>query len=145
MNVGELCGGRVVKVAQNTPLLEVARKMTNERVGAIIVTNGEGEGAPLAGIITDRDIVNAQLNQARDLASLSAGAVMTRDVLSLTPDESIDGAIAHMRAKSVRRAPIVSAEGVPVGLVSTDDLIRRLAFKLFKIAGIVTRQQHSEP
>ena len=144
MNVGQICGGRVVKVAQNTPLSEVARVMCTESVGAVVVTDGSGERAPLVGIITDRDIVSAQLERTHDLSSLSAGAVMTRNVLALTQNESIDGAIAHMRARSVRRAPVVSAEGIPVGFVSTDDLIAQLSFKLLSIAGIVAQQTRRE-
>ena len=144
MNVGQICGGRLVKVPQNTPLSEVARLMTTEHVGAVVVTDGSADEAPLVGIITDRDIVSAQLDEAKDLSSLSAGAAMTRDVLTLKPDESIDGAIAHMWARGVRRAPIVSPEGIPVGMISTDDLIAQLSFKLFSLAGIVAQQSQRE-
>ena len=144
MNLGQLCGGRLVKVAQNTPLWEVARIMSDQHVGSVVVTEGDGDRAPLVGIITDRDIVTAQLDHPKDLGSLSAGSVMTRDVLTLPPNESIDGAIAHMRARNVRRAPIVSADGVPLGMVSTDDLIAQLSFKLFSIAGIVAQQSQRE-
>lgn len=140
MNVGQISGGRLVKVSQHTPVSEVARMMTTHHVGAVIVTETAEDDSPLVGIITDRDIVTAQLDQTRDLNSLSAEAVMTRKVLTLTQEESIDGAIAHMRARNVRRAPIVSAGGVPVGLISIDDLIAQMSFKLFSLAGIVAKQ-----
>ena len=39
---------------------------------------------------------------------------------------------------------IVSADGAPVGVVSTDDLIAQLSFKLFSIAGIVAQQSQRE-
>ncbi len=144
MNVGQICAGRLVKVAQHTPVSEVARLMTTQRVGAVIVTEAGEEHSPLVGIITDRDIVNAQLDQARDLGSLNAGAVMTRKVMTLAPQESIDGAIAHMRARGVRRAPVVTAGNVPVGMISTDDLIAQMSFELFSIAGIVAKQAARE-
>jgi CBS domain-containing protein len=144
MNIGQLCRHRVIKLPQNTSLSEVARVMSIEHVGAVIVTDGSHEQAPIAGIITDRDIVNAQLEQAKDLASLSAASAMTRNVLTLMRDESIDGAIAHMRARNVRRAPVVSADGVPVGLVSVDDLIGQLSVDLSEIASIVARQPRCE-
>ena len=118
--------------------------MATHNVGAVIITENAEDDSPLVGVITDRDIVNAQLDQARDLASLSAEAVMTRNVLTLTPDESLDGAIAHMRARNVRRAPIISTEGVPVGMISTDDLIAQMSFKLFSLAGIVAKQSRKE-
>ena len=145
MNIGQLCRHRVIKVPQSTSLSEVARVMGAEHVGAVIVTDASHEQAPLVGIITDRDIVNAQLEQVKDLASLSAESAMTKNVLTLIRDESIDGAIAHMRAKNVRRAPVVSGDGVPVGLVSVDDLIGQLSFDLFEIASIVARQPQCEP
>jgi len=144
MNVGQVSGGRLVKVSQHTPVSEVARVMATHNVGAVIITENAEDDSPLVGVITDRDIVNAQLDQARDLASLSAEAVMTRNVLTLTPDESLDGAIAHMRARNVRRAPIISTEGVPVGMISTDDLIAQMSFKLFSLAGIVAKQSRKE-
>lgn len=140
MNVGQISGGRLVTVSQHTPVSEVARIMTTNHVGAVIVTENADEDSPLVGLITDRDIVSAQLDQTKDLGSLSAEAVMTRKVLALSQEESIDGAIAHMRARNVRRAPIVAAGGVPVGMVSTDDLIAQMSFKLFSIAGIVAKQ-----
>jgi CBS domain-containing protein len=144
MNVGGICGRRVIKLPESAPLTAVARAMNDEHVGAVIITEGASEDARIAGIITDRDIVTAQLNQTRDLASLSAGAVMTRNVLTLLENESLDGAIAHMRAKNVRRAPVVSASGVPVGLVSVDDLIAQVSLKLVGIASIVAQQVRSE-
>ena len=140
MNVGQISGGRLVTASQHTPVSEVARMMTTNHVGAVIVTENADDNSPVVGVITDRDIVNAQLDQTRDLGSLSAEAVMTRKVLTLSPEDSIDDAIAHMRARNVRRAPIVAAGGVPVGMVSTDDLLARMSFKLFSIAGIVAKQ-----
>jgi predicted transcriptional regulator len=144
MNVGQLCRHRVVKVPQSTSLAEVARAMCTEHVGAVIVTDSSHEQAPVVGIITDRDIVSAQLQQAKDLASVNAASAMTKNVLTLGQDESIDGAIAHMRARNVRRAPVVSAGGAPVGLVSVDDLIGQLSFDLFEMASIVVRQPRYE-
>lgn len=144
MNVGQICAGRLVKVTQHTPVSEVARVMSTQHVGAVIVTENADEQSPLVGIITDRDIVNAQLDQAKDLGSLSAEAVMTRKVLTLAAEESVDGAISHMRARSVRRAPIVAAGNVPIGMISTDDLIAQMSFKLFSLAGIVAKQLQRE-
>lgn len=142
MNVGQFCNGRIVKASKSTPLAEVARLMNDEHVGAVIVTDGSYESAPVAGIITDRDIVSVQLEKARDLGTVSAGDAMTKNVLTLLKSESIDGAIAHMRARNVRRAPVVTPEGVPVGLVSVDDLIAQVSLKLGGIVAILAQQAH---
>ncbi len=63
MNIGQLCH-RVIEVPQSTSLLEVARVMSTEHVGAVTVTDASHEQVPIAGIITDRDIVSAQLERS---------------------------------------------------------------------------------
>jgi CBS domain-containing protein len=118
--------------------------MRDEHVGAVIVTEGAAAHTRVAGILTDRDIVRAQLVHAAALTSLSVGEAMTRDPLVLFEQEPIDGAIAHLRARGVRRAPVVKADGTPVGLLSADDLLGHVAEKLIGLAAIVAQQLRKE-
>jgi CBS domain-containing protein len=144
MLVGTLCSRRPVSVSTGAPISDVARLMRDEHIGAVIVTES-GRGAPrVVGMITDRDIIRAQLERAADLSRLSAGEVMTRNPLVIGEEESVDGAIAHLRARAVRRAPVVAVEGTLVGLISTDDLLLNVAHKLIGLAEIVGRQPRIE-
>lgn len=95
-------------------------------------------------MITDRDIVRAQLEQTADLSRLSAGGIMTRNPLVVSEEESVGGAIAHLRARGVRRAPVVALDGALVGLISADDLLAHVAHKLIGLAEIVGRQRSVE-
>lgn len=140
MNIGNLCSRPAVAVPAAAPLAEVARLMRDEHVGAVIVTEEGGGGPRVAGILTDRDIVRAQLTQTADLSRLSAGATMTPRPLVLTEQESIDGVIAHLRARGVRRAPVVASDDTLVGVISVDDLLAQLARELMAMAGVVARQ-----
>jgi signal-transduction protein with cAMP-binding, CBS, and nucleotidyltransferase domain len=88
MNVGQLPRGRVVRIFESASLSEVARLMYCERAGAVIATVGSHANAPMSGLITDRDIVTAQLSNSKDLASLSVREVMTKNVLALTQRNS---------------------------------------------------------
>ena len=144
MNIGSLCSRYLISISTGAPLSEAARLMREAHVGAVVVTEGGIDHPRVVGIITDRDIVRAQLGRTADLSSLSAGETMTRDPLVLAEEESIDGAIAHLRARRVRRAPVVRADGTPVGLISVDDLLRHLAGKLCALAGILARQVRQE-
>jgi CBS domain-containing protein len=144
MNIGTLCSRYLVTTSTGAPLSEAARLMREAHVGAVVVTEGGIDHPRVVGIITDRDIVRAQLGRTADLSSLSAGETMTRDPLVLLEEESIDGAIAHLRARGVRRAPVVRTDGTPVGLISADDLLRHLAGKLSGLAGIVAWQVRQE-
>ena len=144
MNVGNLCSRRLVKVSIGEPLSEVARLMQDQQVGAVIVTERRQEKTRVAGIITDRDIVRTQLERAADLTSLSAGETMTRDPLVVFEQDSIDRTIAHLRARGVRRAPVVRDDGAPIGLISADDLLTHVAEKLIGLAGVVVQQIRKE-
>ena len=95
-------------------------------------------------MITDRDIVRAQLVQVADLSRLSAGGIMTRNPLVISEGDSVDGAIAHLRARGVRRAPVVAPDGTLVGLISVDDLLANVAHKLAGLAEMVGWQRLNE-
>ena len=144
MNVGTLCTRSLVSVSVGAPISEVAHLMADRHVGAVVVTEGDGTHARVAGVLTDRDIVRAQLARTADLTSLSAAETMTRDPLVLREEESIDRAIAHLRARGVRRAPVVREDGTPVGMISVDDLLAHIAVKVAGIAAIVAQQVRKE-
>ena len=119
--------------------------MKDEHVGAVIVVRSPAETGPrVAGIITDRDIVRAQLQRTADLSSIRAEEAMTPDPLTLTEETSIDAAIAHLRARRVRRAPVIGADGTLLGVISTDDLLAQVARNVIGVARIVANQGRNE-
>ncbi len=144
MLVGSLCSRPPVAVPTGAPMSDIARLMRDRHVGAVVVTEGRGDRPRAAGIITDRDIVRAQLARTADLSRLSAGDVMTRNPLVIGEEESADGAIAHLRARGVRRAPVVSQDGTLVGVISVDDLFAHVARELIDMAEIIARQRRDE-
>ncbi|HTX04601.1 MAG TPA: CBS domain-containing protein [Steroidobacteraceae bacterium] len=144
MLVGTLCSRRPLTVSTGAPMSDVARLMRDERIGAVIVTDRARGGPRVIGMITDRDIVRAQLERAADLSRLSAGDVMTRDPLVIGEEESVGGAIAHLRARGVRRAPVIALDGTLLGLISADDLLANVARKVIGLAEIVGGQRRIE-
>ncbi len=140
MTVGKLCSRRVVSVPGNAPLSDVVRLMQQEHVGAVIVTEAPAEQAVVVGIITDRDIVQAQLAHVADFSQLSTADTMSRDPLVLNEHDDIEEALRRMRERGVRRAPVVTGRGALLGLVSTDDLLAQIARDLGALAGIVAHQ-----
>ena len=143
MKVWEVCSQRAVTIPEHAQLADVARLMEAENVGAVIVTAGTAHRPTVLGIITDRDIVCTQLERTLDLSQLTAGDAMTRDPLVLFQNGQIDSAIEHMRARGVRRAPVITAAGAPVGMLSTDDLLVHVSLKVGGMAALVARQSAS--
>lgn len=113
---------------------EVAEKMRQQHVGAIVIT---GDGGRPTGILTDRDIVCRVIAERRDPAATAVREVMTRDPLVARVDQLIEQAALIMRQEGVRRLPIVDAEGRLVGLLALDDLLVMLSAELSQTAAVV--------
>ncbi len=144
MYVKQLCSRDLVSARTNATLADVAALMCRHRVGTVVVTR-QSAGRPEAiGIITDRDIVRAQLERTADLSRLNVEDVMSRDLLVLDENVSIEEAIQRLRARSVRRAPVVTRDGMLVGLVSVDDLVAELARRFGALARLLERQTARE-
>lgn len=140
MNIGDLLSRDLVAVAPNTPLTEVARLMCEHNVGAVVVVKSPMDKPVAIGVITDRDITRAQVAAARDLSQMFSEQVMTPDPLVLCEDDAVEEALERMRARGVRRAPVTTAHGVLIGVISTDDLIPQLARELSALAQLLELQ-----
>jgi CBS domain-containing protein len=140
MRLAEIASRGAITVASNAPLVTAAQLMCERGVGSVVVVEAPADRPIPIGILTDRDIVRAQLERVADLSRLRIGDVMSRDPLVLGDEESIENALVHLRARGVRRAPVVGASGELVGVVSTDDLLACLARELLEISSLVSHQ-----
>lgn len=143
MNVGDICSHRVISVPIGTSLTDAVAQMYGERVGTVIVTRSVAGHAVVAGILTDRDIVHAQLGRVADFSQLSIADTMTLSPLVVLASEDGGEVLQKLRARGVRRAPVVDEFGVPVGLISVDDLLQHLAKQIGGLAAIVASQSGS--
>ena len=98
-------------------IADAARLMRDEDVGAVIVLKGRR----VDGIATDRDIAIRAVADGRDPRGTTIGEIASRDLVQLTPDESVERAVQLMRERSVRRLPVVEGDQ-PIGIVSLGDL-----------------------
>jgi len=144
MPVGELCIRQAVVTSRNTSVLDAAKLMRQHHVGDIVVTDGVAGSRVPVGIVTDRDIVLEVLAQELDATSLSAGDIMSGDLITVRENEGVFQTIQLMRAKGARRAPVVNSEGLLVGIVSVDDLVELLAEELSQLAKLIAREQRLE-
>lgn len=137
MKVSNLCTREAVTVNASAQIRDVARLMCEERIGAVVVTATPDETPVAVGILTDRDIVCAQLDHAADFAQLRVGDIMTGDPLVLNEETSVEDAIHRLRNRHVRRAPVINSSGKLVGVLSLDDLLAHLAGSLRALARAV--------
>jgi CBS domain-containing protein len=140
MNVAEVCNHRVISVSLGASLIDAVALMYGERVGTVIVTHTVAGREVVAGILTDRDILRRQLDAQGDFSQLGIADAMTPEPLVVLAADDVTAVLQRLRTRGVRRAPVVDELGVPVGLVSTDDLLRHLAGEIGGLAAIVAMQ-----
>ena len=145
MRIRNLCHRTAVTVSASAPVSDAARLMYEERIGAVIVTAAPAQQPVAVGMLTDRDIVFAQLDRAAGLAELRVGDVMTGDPLVLNEDAPVEEAIGRMRQRHVRRAPVISSTGQLVGIISFDDLLAHVCGNLRALAHLADVRSRPTP
>ncbi|MDM4721672.1 CBS domain-containing protein [Micromonospora sp. WMMA1363] len=113
---------RVIYLPAETTLDEAAKVMKEADIGDVIVT----EGATLAGMLTDRDIVIRAVAERSDPASTTIGSIITREVVMIEQNCTAGEAAALMRERGVRRVLVCDNERKLVGIVSLGDLAMQL-------------------
>ncbi|MEZ5318525.1 MAG: CBS domain-containing protein [Vicinamibacterales bacterium] len=142
MTVGDLCTRMVVTADPEESIFDAATRMRDLHVGDLVVVD---EDQRPIGILTDRDIVVGALADGIDPLDVPrVGEVMTRDLVTAMPDESLSDVLGRMRVHGIRRLPVVSASGRLEGLIALDDILEQMSADLRELAGLVAREQKRE-
>jgi CBS domain-containing protein len=102
---------------ETTSVLAACEQMRDAQAGSVLVA---GETGRLIGIFTGRDAVCRVLAEGRDAATTRLGQVMTRDPITLSPDQTAIDALRLMWDGGFRHVPLVKA-GKVLGVVSRGD------------------------
>ena len=99
-------------------VLEAVMIFRDADCGAVPVTeNGEA-----VGILTDRDVALALIDKGADLQDLPVSDIMTKGVVSVRPDASLEEIESTFAAKAVRRLLVADSGGQLVGIVAWSDV-----------------------
>ena len=108
----------VQTVASQDTVQRAAQLMDELNVGAIpVLDNGK-----LVGMITDRDITVRSAAIGQDPRSTKVTDVMSTDVRTCTPGQSIEDVLSQMGDVQIRRLPVVDKSGKVIGIVSLGDV-----------------------
>ena len=119
--LSELLGGHPVHtLPSSATVLAAVREMDAKRVGAILVLDAEDR---LAGIFTERDRMTRVVVPGKDPGATLLESVMTRELLTASPEERLNEVAAKLQARHIRHIPIVE-DGEVVGILSLRDLLR---------------------
>jgi CBS domain-containing protein len=123
MNVHTILRGKGKSVVTIHPDATIERAVAVLRlrgIGALVVSD---DGEKVAGILSERDIVDALGQYGADLLAVSVSEVMTCPVVTCEPEDSVADLMAEMTNRRIRHFPVVE-DGRLIGIVSIGDLVK---------------------
>jgi CBS domain-containing protein len=113
-------GTQVVTVTPDTTVRRLLAVLAEHRIGAVVVSR---DGTSVDGIASERDIVRAFARRGAAAMSEAVTAIYTAEVLTVTPQTSLEDVMRMMTEHRVRHAPVV-ADGGLRGIVSIGDVVK---------------------
>ncbi|HYD07241.1 MAG TPA: CBS domain-containing protein [Reyranella sp.] len=113
-------GGLVFTVTPGTTLAQIAQQLSTRRIGSVLVM---ADADRVAGIVSERDIVRALSQHGAAALDLEAHRVMTRNVETCHPDDSIERVMELMTGGRFRHLPVLD-HGELIGLISIGDVVK---------------------
>jgi CBS domain-containing protein len=113
MRVKEIMN-KAIAVDDDISIKQAARIMSNKNIGSLIVMNGK----KIAGILTERDILK---NLDRGLDG-KIDKIISRNVIYIEPDDTLDDAAKIMAQKKIKRLPVLE-KNMLIGMITMTDLI----------------------
>ena len=115
----------VCRVSPGDSVEQVVRTMVGCRTGFALVMEGVDGAARLVGIFTERDFLNRVVAAGAD-TSQPVERVMTAAPKVVRTSGTVHSAVEMMEAGGYRHLPVISEQGVPVGVLSVKDVMRYL-------------------
>lgn len=112
----------IVSTSPHVTVLSAVDQMCSARVGALLVMT---EHRPV-GIVSERDLLTRVLLKRRDPATTRVGDVMTRDVVAVREEATLEEAMAIMTERRFRHLPVIGDSQL-TGIISIGDLVRSMA------------------
>jgi CBS domain-containing protein len=112
-------GSRVEAIDADVRVEEAARRLADLGIGSLVVR----DGAVVAGIVDERDIVCGLAKHGRAVFDLAVVEVMRSEPITCSPNQSVRDVMELMTARRVRHVLVIGPLG-PIGMVSIGDLVK---------------------
>ena len=119
MDAGEIMHKPVLAATPRASVRDIAVKLVANRISGIPVTDRDGK---VQGVVTEENILRALMEQ-KDLETLTAQDVMSKDLVAVRTETSLEGVMQILHDEGIRRVPVTDS-GRLVGIISRVDVIR---------------------
>jgi len=113
-------GDQVATVLPGATVRELLATLAEHNIGAAVVSP---DGASIAGIVSERDVVRRLHDHGADLLDRPVADIMTTEVFTTEPDAAVDDLRKTMTDRRIRHIPVVT-DGRLVGVVSIGDIVK---------------------
>lgn len=114
-------GGHVYKTSPKATVLHALTLMAEHDVGALLVL----EGQDIAGVVSERDYARKVILKGKSSRELPVSDVMSRNVICVSPAETVEACMSLMTDNRVRHLPVLDNAEL-VGMVSIGDIVKGL-------------------
>ena len=115
----KLKGPRVVAIAPTETIAALCKLLREKRVGAAVVSSN---GRTIEGVITERDVTYGLAIHSGEIAKLPVSALMTKTVITCTPDDRVATVASTMLSRAIRHIPVEDEQRF-IGMVSIRDVL----------------------
>ncbi len=123
MNIGQIlkAKGRAVATARpDVTLLEIANKLAQKMIGAIVIVGDRGD---VVGIVSERDVIRKLGERGPEVLNEPVAQTMTSSVISCQESSTLDELMEIMTQGRFRHVPVIE-DGALVGIVSIGDIVK---------------------
>ena len=131
-------GHDVITITPDSSVTELVSLLSDHNLGAVLVSP---DGATILGIVSERDVVR-RLAAGAEFVNGPVSAIMTSDVFSCSPNDTVQSSMAAMTERRIRHLPVVDEQQQLTGIVSIGDLVKsqisELQFERDQLQGYVS-------
>jgi CBS domain-containing protein len=117
MKAEDVMTTKVITITENQTKQQAARLLSQHRISGLPVVNDQNV---VVGVVTEYDVISKQ--------GRTVGEIMTRGVISITPDTDLEEVSHILVHERIKRLPVLD-QGQLLGIVSRADLVREVAMR----------------
>lgn len=112
-------GSEVWSVAPTTTVFDTLHLLADKDIGAVVVM----DNGKLVGIFSERDYVRQAVKDVSTIKYHPVSDYMTREVVTITPEETVKDCMLYMTAHRIRHLPVMEDEKL-VGIITIGDVVK---------------------
>jgi len=117
LRVRDIMKRNVLVLSKDATIKDALDLMIENSAGSVVILDKE----KIAGIITERDILSKILNHNKSLDT-KIEEVMTKNVITISPDEKVEKAAEIMTENKIKKLPVVESDKL-IGIITLTDIV----------------------